>query len=239
MANMLLQARLALLDIEGTVSPLAFVRDEMFPFAARRYGSFFAKQFDSPGLARALALLQADAAMEPKPWPVDDAGKAAAYCAYLTEQDRKATGLKAVQGLIWDEGFASGELRPPLFSDVKPALKRWQAAGCHLAIYSSGSEHAQRQFFAHTSEGDLGALFAGYFDTTVGGKREAASYLAIASKLALAPELVCFFSDIVAELESARQAGMQAVLVNRPGNAAQPAWDGLVIADFSGVNISG
>jgi enolase-phosphatase E1 len=233
-----ISARLILLDIEGTVSPLAFVRDVMFPFAAQRYQSHLAKHFGTPEFSATELLLRADAGAETEPWTLDSAAQAARYCAHLTAQDRKATGLKAVQGQIWDEGFASGELKPPLFPDVKPALEKWAGRGLRLAIYSSGSEHAQKQFFTHTLEGDLCGMFEGYFDTTVGAKREPASYGAIATKLAVTPRDICFFSDVVAELEAARAAGLQVVLVNRPGNAAQPAWQGMAVTTLEAVEIT-
>ncbi len=232
------RVRLALLDIEGTVSPLAFVRDVMFPFAAARYHGFFQRRFNDPQLSAAVDALRTEAERETNPPKVGNWRDAADYCVRLTSEDRKATGLKSVQGLIWDEGFASGELRPPLFADVRPALGRWQAACVRLAIYSSGSEHAQRQFFAHTTEGDLGGLFEAFFDTSVGMKKEPDSYTAIAKKLGLAPAEICFFSDVVAELEAASGAGMVAVLVHRPGNAHQPPWGGLAVQGFEGVELA-
>lgn len=233
-----ISARLVLLDIEGTVSPLSFVRDVMFPFAAQRYESHLAKHFGTSSFGATERLLRADAAAEPEPWAVDSAIQAARFCAHLTAQDRKATGLKAVQGQIWDQGFASGELRPPLFSDVKPALEKWARRGLRLAIYSSGSEHAQRQFFTHTLEGDLCGMFEGYFDTIVGGKRDPASYGVIANRLDVAPRDICFFSDVVAELDAARTAGLQVILVNRPGNASQPAWEGVTVTTLEAVEIT-
>lgn len=233
------RARLALLDIEGTLSPLAFVRDVMFPFAVARYEGFFERRFHDPDLAAAVSSLRAEAAREPGPVRLEQWCDAADYCARLTREDRKATGLKAVQGLIWDEGFASGELKPPLFADARPALERWRTAGMRLAIYSSGSEHAQRQFFAHTNEGDLGALFEAFFDTAVGMKKDPASYTTIALRLGLPSLEICFFSDVVAELEAAAEAGMRAVLVHRPGNAPQPPWGGLAVDSFEGVELTG
>lgn len=223
---MRLKFRLALLDIEGTVSPLAFVRDVMFPFAAARYEGYLARHFQDPTFAGTLAALRKDAALEEPPRVLDGPEAAAAYCLELTREDRKATGLKAIQGLIWDEGFSSGELKPPLFGDVKTALAQWRSLGLRLAIYSSGSEHAQKQFFGHTVDGDLRAWFEGYFDTTVGPKKESASYAKIAQVTKVSPGEICFFSDVVGELEAATSAGFQSVLVERPGNAPQPAWAG-------------
>ena len=46
-----------------------------------------------------------------------------------------------VQGHIWAEGFAKGELRAELYSDVADALTVWRARGIKTYIYSSGSRH--------------------------------------------------------------------------------------------------
>lgn len=235
---MRINARLALLDIEGTVSPLAFVRDVMFPFAAARYESFFERRFNDPGLAGTIDALKSEGSREAIPVRLECWRDVADYCARLTREDRKATGLKAAQGLIWDEGFASGELQPPLFADVRPALERWRGVGVGLAVYSSGSEHAQRQFFAHTVEGNLAGLFQAFFDTSVGMKKESSSYAAIARRLGVSAPEICFFSDVVAELEGAHQAGMRAVLVRRHGNATQPPWAGLAVESLEGVELA-
>ncbi len=233
-----LEVRLALLDIEGTVSPLAFVRDSMFPYAAARYSHYLSTHWQDPACLGAVALLRTDAAAENPPLHADDIVTAIACCQKLAANDRKATGLKAIQGLIWDEGFASGDLKPPLFDDVEPALATWKKAGARLAIYSSGSAHAQQQFFRHTTAGDLSGCIEAYFDTTIGPKRESTSYAAIANRLQLSAEKIAFFSDLVVELDAARQAGMVAVLVQRPGNTPQPPWDGPVLTSLASLTLT-
>ena len=146
--------------------------------------------------------------------------------------DVKATGLKLLQGLIWEQGFRNGELRSTLFEDVPDALKSWQAAGVDLRIYSSGSVHAQKLFFTHTEAGDLTSLLTGYYDTTIGGKRETASYTALAQDCGMQPREILFISDVVEELEAARKAGMMTVLALRPGNKPAPANDHLSLTSF-------
>jgi enolase-phosphatase E1 len=136
------------------------------------------------------------------------------------DADAKATGLKQLQGLIWRSGFESGELLAHVYDDVPPALTAWNAAGVDVRIYSSGSVEAQRLFFGHTIAGDLLLRFRGHYDTTTGPKRDAASYCKIAQQFALEPSEILFLSDVVAELDAARAAGMATGLVIRPGNAA-------------------
>src|SRR5207244_11617512 len=80
----------------------------------------------------------------------------------------------------------------------------------------------QKQFFDHTEHGDLTVFFHGHYDTTTGPKKEAASYSAIAKDMNLPSAQILFCSDVIAELDSARAAGMQTVLVVRPGHATVP-----------------
>lgn len=210
-----LACRFALLDIEGTVSPLSFVRDVMFPFAGERLQSFVESRWDTPGVREAAIQVGRDCPGR----PIETPGALVAECRALMARDAKATGLKALQGLIWDEGFRSGAIKPPLFEDVPDALREWKRQGIVLGVYSSGSIAAQVQFFRHAEAGDLTPLFSRHFDTTTGPKKEPGSYLAIAGALRLEPGKVAFFSDVAAELDAARKAGMATVFLDRPGNA--------------------
>ena len=104
--------------------------------------------------------------------------------------------------------------------------------GLRLRIYSSGSVFAQKLLFAHTDHGDLTGLFEGYHDTTTGPKKEAASYGAIAAAFDLEPRSVLFLSDVPAELDAARGAGMATGLMVRPGNPKVDPGTHPVLADF-------
>jgi enolase-phosphatase E1 len=161
-----------------------------------------------------------------------------AHVLELMDRDVKATGLKQLQGLIWESGFASGELQAHLYPDVRATLEKWHAAGIDLRIYSSGSIAAQRLFFGHTIEGNLLSLFRGHYDTTTGSKRESTSYQRIAAEFGVPPHEILFLSDVVAELDAARAAGLQTGLVFRPGNPPLPAEPTHpVVRDFSEVRL--
>jgi len=136
----------------------------------------------------------------------------------LMDDDVKATGLKELQGQIWAEGYAAGELKSHVFDDVKPALESWRKAGIDIRIFSSGSIGAQKVFFKNTEYGDLCRFISDHYDTTSGSKKEADSYKAILSDCGAKPHEVTFFSDIVEELDAAMEVGMSTILVRRPGN---------------------
>src|SRR5207248_1593642 len=134
------------------------------------------------------------------------------------DEDAKVTSLKTLQGWIWEEGFAAGELTSHFFPDVVPVLRQWAAAGHTLWVFSSGSVTAQQAWFGHSPDGDLRPLLAGYFDTdNAGPKREAGSYERMAALIGRPPEEIVFLSDVAAELDAARAAGWHTVGLRRPG----------------------
>jgi enolase-phosphatase E1 len=147
--------------------------------------------------------------------------------------DRKSTGLKALQGLIWDEGYRSGALRGQVFPDVAPALAAWARSGVRLRIFSSGSVRAQKLLFGQSAAGDLARLFEGFHDTTTGPKQEPASYRAIAAAFALPPDSILFLSDVRGELDAAAAAGLRTGLLRRPGNRPADAGPHPVYSSFS------
>ncbi|MDB6117721.1 MAG: 2,3-diketo-5-methylthio-phosphopentanephosphatase [Verrucomicrobiaceae bacterium] len=216
---------LILLDVEGTVSPLAFVHEVMFPFARRQVAAFVEEHWAVPEVTAALEQMAADAGHAslvqwyPFRLPSPEGFRwLEAQVHQWMDADAKLTGLKQLQGLVWEQGFKSGALCATLFDEVARVLRDWHASGLQLRIYSSGSVRAQKMFFSHTRSGDLTPLLKGYYDTTTGPKRDAASYRAIAAHAGFAPQDVLFLSDVTAELDAAHSAGMQTGLAIRPGN---------------------
>jgi enolase-phosphatase E1 len=213
-----------LLDVEGTTTSISFVYDVLFPFAAERLDAVCSMTGD-PAVAAAIAELRREHGREsgPESGPaVPEFGDGSAYARYLMAEDRKSTGLKTLQGLIWRDGFLAGDLSGHVFADVPVALRAWKQAGVHARVFSSGSVLAQKLLFGHTDAGDLTSCFEGFHDTTTGPKREPDSYTKIARAFGLPPGRVMFLSDVVGELDAAARAGMQTALIVRPGNPPAP-----------------
>ena len=209
-----------LLDVEGTTTPIDFVYRVLFPFARERFLPFLSEHLaDAEVAAEVRALAEEhrrDAAGGQRPPAWEDSPEGvAAYASWLTDRDRKSTPLKSLQGRIWERGFRAGELQARVYDDVLPALLRWTGAGKTVAIFSSGSVRAQKMLFAHTQAGDLTPHLSEYFDTGIGFKTEPESYRRIATRLARAPEEILFVSDVTAELDAARAAGVQTALAAR------------------------
>jgi enolase-phosphatase E1 len=205
--------RAVLLDIEGTIGDVAFVREVLFPYARARIAGVLKSRWTDPEIAATAVGLAtpADAASQFLRW-MDD--------------DKKVTSLKTLQGIIWREGYESGALKAHLYPDAIEAIRAWHARGVKVFIYSSGSVEAQKLYFAHSVAGDMTQLIGGYFDTTTGSKGEAASYLKIAAAIGLAPGAIRFFSDAAIETDAARAAGIEAYRVDRTELVAFERRDG-------------
>jgi enolase-phosphatase E1 len=211
-----------LLDVEGTVAPISLIYDQMFPYARMHFEEFLQLHCSDPGVTADLAMLAEENRAETDPSAPKFAtpeywDESIPYLNWLMDRDRKSTALKSLQGRIWQRGFESDELKGILFDDVPPALERWSTAA-HVAIYSSGSVAAQMLLFRHSSFGDMTSLISGYFDTRTGPKTARASYESIAAAMGCEPGEVMFFSDVVRELDPAREAGCHTRLVMREGN---------------------
>ncbi|MBS0857016.1 MULTISPECIES: acireductone synthase [unclassified Tatumella] len=189
-------------DIEGTTSDIRFVHQVLFPYARQHLDSWILRNIEQPEVVQALDNLKSERGQ-----PEADTASLISVLHRFMDEDRKSTALKALQGMIWREGYLNGSFTGHLYPDVVPALKRWQQQGLALYVYSSGSVPAQKLLFGYSDAGDITGLFSGYFDTRTGAKRETGSYQQIASQLGLEGQQLLFLSDIYQELDAAKQAG--------------------------------
>lgn len=195
-------------DIEGTTTDINFVHNILFPYAKRKIEDFvknnvseIADIIDSIKLNNNIETLE-EVILLLKTW---------------IDEDKKVKELKDIQGLIWKEGYIQGEYTAHLYSDVIPALENWKELGLKLYIYSSGSVQAQKLLFSHTESGDITSLFSGYFDTTIGPKKEINSYLNISKEIGEQPDSITFFTDSPEEAQAAIDAKFNVIHVNRDG----------------------
>jgi enolase-phosphatase E1 len=225
------------LDIEGTTSSTGFVHRTLYPYSRARFRSWIGGHLDDPDVVRQVDAVrelagEADADLDRVVWWLED----------WLDRDEKVTPLKAFQGWIWDEGFTAGELTSHFFDDAIPAIRRWHEEGRTLFVFSSGSVRAQHAWFGHSPDGDLLPLFSGHHDTeTAGPKRVASSYRRISEMIGFPPDRTVFLSDLVAELDAAREAGWHTVGVRREGDQyfEQGVGDHLAICSFDELDLSG
>jgi len=221
-----------LTDIEGTTSSISFVKDVLFPYARKRLPAFIVTHTDNIEVQHWLH----EAAKEANLISATQQEMIALLQRWIDE-DRKATPLKALQGMIWEEGYREGAFRAHLYADTAPALEKWKKQGMDLYVYSSGSVPSQKLFFGHSEAGDLTGLFSGYFDTETGPKRAAHSYVRIAEAIGRPAAEILFLSDVVEELDAARGAGMRTTLLARAPAACPAGGPHPCVADFTAIDI--
>lgn len=219
------QVRAILLDIEGTTTPIDFVTKTLFPYANRKLEEFLRANAADKEVRALIKDLHAQHELDeknglkPPSWRDDSEEErlrsSAEYGRWLIGRDSKCTPLKALQGKIWQQGYASGELQGEVYADVPVAFERWKRLGKKICIYSSGSVLAQELLFGSVATGDLTPYISAFFDTQVGAKAETESYRRIAAAISCEPRHVLFLSDAVKEIETARSVGMQALLCER------------------------
>lgn len=154
------------------------------------------------------------------------------------DEDRKITPLKALQGMIWEDGYRRGDFFGHVYADAVRKLREWQAQGIDLYVFSSGSVYAQKLLFAHTEFGNLVPLFSGFFDTRIGAKQESKSYRAIARQLNVPPPTILFLSDTETELDAARLAGFLTCQLVRDGYLSSPETAHSQARHFDEIDIS-
>lgn len=220
-----------LLDIEGTTTPVDFVYKTLFPYASQNVERFLREHSRDPDVRLLVEDLHAqrqrdeDTGAHPPRWNADTEESklhsGAEYVRWLIAGDSKITPLKTLQGKIWQQGYARGELHGEVYADVPPALARWRSQGREVCIYSSGSALAQQLLFRSTTAGDLTKFISRHFDTGIGAKTETASYRKIAESLGRAAVELLFISDSIKEIDAARMASMPGLLCERTPRATQ------------------
>lgn len=201
-------------DIEGTLAPITFVKDVLFPYSTEKVEEYLTSNWENDSIKTIVADLSKEAGVESL-----SLAETVTFFKKCVEEDKKIGPVKQLQGLIWEQGYANGTLKAQIYEDVPAALSNLKNSGAQLSIYSSGSRQAQHLFFQYSDKGDLRKNFSAYFDTKIGMKREASSYKEIALTLGAAPSEILFVTDILEEAEAAAQVGLSALIASRPGNA--------------------
>lgn len=204
-------------DIEGTTSSLSFVKDVLFPYARAHLAEFVRSHANEPAVREQLAAVGKEVGRALS----DD--QAVQQLLRWIDEDKKITPLKALQGLVWEAGYRQGDFQGHVYDDAVQCLRAWKTQGLSLYVFSSGSVHAQKLLFGYSIVGDLTPLFSGYFDTTIGAKREAEAYRRIASEIGMPAKNILFLSDIREELDAARVASMHTCWLVRDGTVSNDA----------------
>ena len=223
-------------DIEGTTSSISFVKDVLFPYAAQKLPDYVRANRQN---AEVQAQLRATAKESGK--SESDTEALIVQLLQWIRDDKKITPLKALQGMVWQYGYEQGAYKAQVYPDAVVRLKQWHQQGLKLFVYSSGSIHAQKLFFKYSEAGDLTPLFSNYFDTTSGPKQEVDSYRKITAAIGLPANELVFLSDVGAELDAARTAGLHTVWLVREQDSSHNPIDLVtlhqVVTDFERIRL--
>uniref|UniRef100_A0ABI7Z0G1 Enolase-phosphatase E1 n=1 Tax=Felis catus TaxID=9685 RepID=A0ABI7Z0G1_FELCA len=200
-----------LLDIEGTTTPIAFVKDILFPYIKENVKEYLQTHWEEEECQQDVSLLRKQAEEDSHldgavPIPAASGNGAddlqqmiqavVDNVRWQMSLDRKTTALKQLQGHMWRAAFAAGRMKAEFFEDVVPAVRKWREAGMKVYIYSSGSVEAQKLLFGHSTEGDILELVDGHFDTKIGHKVESESYRKIANSIGCSTNNILFLTDV-------------------------------------------
>lgn len=246
-----------MLDIEGTTTPITFVKDILFPYIREHLEDYLSDHWEEDECKQDVHLLKKQMEEDHRlhrACPVHmvdqtvhtDEEKAIREVVenvlWQMAADRKSTALKQLQGHMWRSAYNSGKIRGEVYQDVVPAIRSWRRQGLKIYIYSSGSVEAQKLLFGYSVEGDLLDLFDGHFDTNIGLKVESKSYTRIAERIGCAPEEIMFLTDVTREAKAAEEAGLNVAVVVRPGNLELTEEEGAtysLITSFSNLELPG
>jgi enolase-phosphatase E1 len=203
-----------LTDIEGTTSSISFVKDVLFPYAAKHIPDYVRSHAWDAAIIDVLQQTANESGID-----VENTEALIAQLLQWIHDDKKITPLKTLQGIVWEAGYRNGDYKAHIYSDAAEKLREWKQTGLDLYVYSSGSVYAQKLFFGFSEAGDINHLFSGNFDTTIGGKKDAASYQAITKTIGKPAGDILFLSDIREELDAALAAGMKTAWLIRTNDS--------------------
>ncbi|KAG7905893.1 hypothetical protein KL906_004963 [Ogataea polymorpha] len=230
-----------ILDIEGTICPISFVKDVLFPYFLQQLPALL-DQYQYPLLEDSSDPIKTILLKFPQD-KTASRDLLHTHIKALVDNDVKDSVLKELQGLVWAKGYHEGTIKAPLYQDAIQAMYTWSThKDKKVYIYSSGSVQAQKlllQYVRSIDEPesapgkDLNELVSGYFDTTIAGpKIQTSSYSKIAEKINSSPNECLFLSDNPKEVAAALEAGMQSYIVVRPGNAPVESVPAAMISTF-------
>ena len=132
-------------DIEGTITDIKFVKDELFVYARQHLATYLRQQTNTehlkPLLDEIRSLMQQ---------PMGSIEQIISQCLLWIEQDQKITPLKVIQGYIWQQAYQRGEIKGHLYNDAFSFLLQQQQQDIPVYVYSSGSVQAQQLLFQYS-----------------------------------------------------------------------------------------
>lgn len=201
----------------------------MFPYIKKNLARYLRERWNTEEVVSTLARLirqeehdQRDNLNPPKIWKLTETSdmnkmveSIVGNVIWQMDSKRHNTALKQLQILVWVYGYENNELKGHVYEDVGSSFRKWRSMGIRLFAYSTGMAVAQQLLFSNSTQGNLLNYIENYFDVLVGQKNQAQSFKKIAYYLNVANSQILFITDAVDEARAAREAGCQALLVQR------------------------
>ena len=216
-----------ILDIEGTVTDRGFFKNTLLPFIKNNLNRFLDDSYGKSETIEVIQQLRQKQKVKKYPqMPTIVAGNKAQVVKslndcilWLMKKQREESEVKQIELLVWLWGYEKGLFKYRIFDDVSIALHQWKVKyGIKLYVYSSAMICGQKLVFVNTNHGNIHCLIDQYFDSSIGSKRDPQSYRAIAQSIKIQKNKILLIDDSVKEAKAAIDAGLNVVLIKRPGN---------------------
>ncbi|XP_013397492.2 enolase-phosphatase E1 [Lingula anatina] len=232
-SDILENVKVLLLDVEGTTSPISFMKNEVNQYVTENIQEYLTKNWESEELQNVITSLREQAQQDKEAGTEGVVEVKAAddpqeeVIASITEnlkwqmsQEKATTAACQLQSQILREAFKMEKMKGKLFDDVVPALKEVATDSRQVYLFSTTSMDVQKLLFTYSAQGDNSKCLSGFFDSKVGAKTEMESYKNIINDIGVKPEETLYVTDMPAEAQAAGKAGIGVFLLNRPENPA-------------------
>ncbi len=206
-------------DIDNTLAKRDDASETLSSHTRRAFGQWLQARIDDSPVSAALELRSA---VESEIGEVSTDTVINHAYQWIREQ-RQSPALETALGEFWRTGYAENSLDNTLAPDAVAGLEFWAEDRRALFIFSERPRVAQQALISHSDHGDLGELFAGFFDTRMGPPDSPATYHTIAAALGEIPASILFISATLDSLDAAAEAGWQTCFIVRDAETEEVA----------------
>jgi enolase-phosphatase E1 len=217
-------------SLENIIPLQAYLQSHLLPYIESNIDSFLVRHINNIAVQ-----LHVNSLKELLEAPVNNADLAKNILQWGRE-NYNLRAFKALQAMIWEEGFQNKELLAPVCQDNMKQFTQWQFQDIKIYIYSRQAIQAQKGILLHTEAGELSELISGYFDLRSGSKTESDSYLILADELGEDVSCIMYVTPYVKEADAAYRSGVNVVLIDHLHqiNSVKPY---VVVPDVRGIRV--
>ncbi|GFQ68287.1 enolase-phosphatase E1 [Trichonephila clavata] len=178
LAQMVSKSKAIILDIEGTMTSIDFIRENVFPYAESHLEDFIMNNWEE---VKEIGLLLQQQSGDSKgnsedliPLPqvpttenIDEIQNFQRALVFYVKQrmnaNRNDPAMKKIQGLVLRNAFRSGDIIAEIYPDTVKALETWSLENKQVFTYSTGIREVQVEFFKNTNFGNKAQVSCAIF----------------------------------------------------------------------------